>query len=143
MSFSECAYQSRFANANTLRRQAETSCSSKKQKQKQSSLKTNNFPIRVRGPYQEANLGRKLSKTLSIGQIGRSNIWSVLMLMIFGSFLLRLCVAESKLRLRVPQVLSVLIFFAWRVKRPGCRKKRLYFIYRRLMFCLRTNVMCR
>jgi len=106
---------------------------------KQCSLKTQKaFQPRHSGV---ANVGRKLPTTLSI-DVGYSNIFGFI-LRILGSFLLRLCAVESKPRLRVPQVLSVLIPFVWRVKRPDCRGKRLNFIDRRLMFCLRTNVMCR
>lgn len=85
----------------------------------------------------EAKIGRKLPKTLCIDHNSVSYVRSL------AASSLGFARWRVKPRLRVPQVLSVLIPFAWRVKRPGCRGKRLNFTDRRLTFCLRTSVMCR
>lgn len=101
---------------------------------KQRSLKTKTLSNSACG---EAKIGRKLPKTLGIDHNSVSYLRSL------AASSLGFARWRVKPRLRVPQVLSVLIPFAWRVKRPGCRGKRLNFTDRRLTFCLRTSVMCR
>jgi hypothetical protein len=64
----------------------------KTKKQRSLKTKTKIFP---------AKLGRKLSKTSGIGQIGYINMVGFI-LGIFGSFLLKLCVMESKTASKSP-----------------------------------------